>query len=76
MKNPLTQAGIEPVTFRFVAQHLNHRATAVPIKMHDTNMKITSDLGVIEGSLVLRFLYRSLAVDGVYSFMSVLFHLM
>ena len=30
MKNPLTLAGIEPATFRFVAQHLNHRATAVP----------------------------------------------
>ena len=30
MKNPLTAAGIEPATFRFVAQHLNHWATAVP----------------------------------------------
>jgi len=30
MKNPVTPAGIEPVTFRFVAQHLNHCATAVP----------------------------------------------
>jgi len=30
MKNPLTPAGIEPSTFRFVAQHLNHSATAVP----------------------------------------------
>ena len=29
VKNPLTQAGIEPATFRFVAQHLNHCATAV-----------------------------------------------
>jgi len=29
MKNPLTSAGIEPETFRFVAQHLNHCATAV-----------------------------------------------
>jgi len=27
-KNPLTLARIEPVTFRFVAQHLNHCATA------------------------------------------------
>jgi hypothetical protein len=27
MKNPLTPAGIEPVTFWFVAQHLNHCAT-------------------------------------------------
>jgi len=25
MKNPMTPAGIEPATFRFVAQHLNHR---------------------------------------------------
>ena len=30
MKNPVTPAGIEPATFRFVAQHLNHCATAVP----------------------------------------------
>ena len=30
MKNPLTPAGIEPATFRFLAQHLNHCATAVP----------------------------------------------
>ena len=28
MKNPLTLAGIEPAFFRFVAQHLNHCATA------------------------------------------------
>jgi len=31
MKNPLT-AGIEPATFRIVAQHLNHCATVVPHK--------------------------------------------
>jgi len=31
MKNPLTLVGIEPATFRFVAQHLNHCATAVPM---------------------------------------------
>jgi len=30
MKDPLTPAGIEPATFRFEAQHLNHCATAVP----------------------------------------------
>ena len=27
----MTPAGIEPATFRFVAQHLNHCATTVPI---------------------------------------------
>ena len=29
-KKPLTLVGIEPATFRFVAQHLNHCPTAVP----------------------------------------------
>jgi len=28
---PMTPAGIEPATFRFVGQHLNHWATAVPV---------------------------------------------
>jgi len=32
MKNPLKQPGIEPATFRFVAQHLSHCATAVPLE--------------------------------------------
>ena len=36
MKNPLTPAGIEPPTYRFVAQHLNHCATAVPSKTSPT----------------------------------------
>jgi len=27
---PITPSGIEPATYRFVAQHLNHCATAVP----------------------------------------------
>ena len=30
MSFPVTPSGIEPATFRFVAQHLNHCATAVP----------------------------------------------
>jgi len=30
MKNAITPAGIEPATFRFVVQHLNHCVTAVP----------------------------------------------
>jgi len=32
MKNPITQAEIEPANFRFVAQHINHCATSVPQK--------------------------------------------
>jgi len=30
MKNLMTPAGIEPATFRFVAQQINHCAIAVP----------------------------------------------
>jgi len=30
MKNPMTPAGIEPATFRFLTQHLKHCATSVP----------------------------------------------
>jgi len=33
MRNPLTPAGIESATFRIVAQHLNHCATAVPMML-------------------------------------------
>ena len=32
----MTPAGIEPATFRFVAQHLNHCATAVPTYINPT----------------------------------------
>ena len=39
MKSPLTPAGIEPATFRIVAQHLNHCATAVPLKTDVVNKK-------------------------------------
>jgi hypothetical protein len=39
MKNPLKPARIEPATFRIVAQHLNHSATAVPITNFKGNQK-------------------------------------
>jgi hypothetical protein len=34
----MTPAGIERVIFRFVAQHLNHRAAAVPL-LESTEME-------------------------------------
>jgi len=40
MKSPLTLTGIETATFRFVAQHLNHCATAVP------NLKVLRILNI------------------------------
>ena len=47
----MTPAGIEPATFRFVAQHLNHCATAVPtykvylLPNRDGKTELASDLG-------------------------------
>ena len=47
MKNPLTPAGIEPATYQFVAQHLNHCATAVPSIITAINCKTMSPDGHI-----------------------------
>jgi len=41
VKNPLT-AGIEPATFRFVTQHLNHCATATDLCTGNTNILFSS----------------------------------
>ena len=41
MKNTLTPVGIEPAIFRFVAQHLNHCATTVPISLQIVRLKPT-----------------------------------
>ena len=43
-KNPLTPAGIEPVTFRFVAQYPTHCATAAPTKTIHRATQITTNL--------------------------------
>ena len=39
-KIAMTPAGIEPVTFQFVAQHLNHCATSVPDYIYIVKIKI------------------------------------
>jgi hypothetical protein len=51
---PVTPSGIEPPTFRFVAQYLNHCATAVP-SLHNMDWYIRSKASVycavrVEGS--------------------------
>jgi len=48
MKNPLTPAGIEPATFWFVAQRLNHWATAVSsYSSNKFNIKFQNKISVL-----------------------------
>jgi len=43
----MTPAGIEPATFRIVAQHLNHCATAVPqYQTYPTNFSVSTNISV------------------------------
>ena len=54
-KIPMTPPGIEPATFRFVAQHLNHCATAAPYLIHISCINIAdsvwpSRIGKLESS--------------------------
>ena len=50
MKSPLTPAGIEPATFRIVAQHPNHCATAVPKYISGFLNICTESSGVLDKS--------------------------
>jgi hypothetical protein len=40
MKNSMTPSGIEPATFWFVAQYLNHCATAVPLMGYKAHISV------------------------------------
>jgi len=51
MKNPLTLVGIEPATLRFVAQHLNHCATAVPHNLWHLLLLLLRDVAVVGGGV-------------------------
>ena len=61
MKNPLTPVGIEPATFRFVAQHLNHCATSVPRLL----MHITEKLKDNEISFNFRYIYVTFMIHAI-----------
>ena len=43
----LTQEGLEPATIRFVAQHLNHCATAVPNRTYSSQDQTTTELKLV-----------------------------
>ena len=52
----MTPSGIEPATFRFVEQHLNHSATAVSI---DNIWRIRNNMDIdelMEGTDIVRFI--------------------
>jgi len=46
MENPLIPAGIEPATFRFVVQHLNHCATVVLVEPAECRATLTPHMDI------------------------------
>ena len=61
MKSPLTLAGIEPATFRFVTEHLNHCATAVPLIKHI--LDINFNIQIFECFILFYILIYELSAD-------------
>jgi len=62
----MTPTGIEPVAFQFVAQHLNHCATAVPRLLHGTNWY----LNTIPVNLSLQIAYSVCVCVCVWPYLS------
>ena len=74
-KIPMTPAGIEPATFRFVAQHLKHCATAVPTWMSTMDVfwgvKVAGECGWQPYKLHVLIVMKSASVS-LWSLMSLL----
>ena len=66
MKNPLTPAGIEPATFRIVAQNLNHCAPSVPSVIE--NIMIFQYAGVLGLRLLLKRMDETLVSYTLFRF--------
>ena len=55
----MTPAGIEPATFRFVAQHLNHCVTVVPFEPHKLLVMLKVKLIYMRSAITLLALTRA-----------------
>jgi hypothetical protein len=71
-KNPMTPSGIEPATFRFVAQNLNHCATAPPFTDYimsevETTFLLVRHLRVDAGRPYLRVTTRNKLIPARYT---------
>jgi len=61
-KIPTTQSGIEPATFRFVAQHLNHCANAVPFMINQKEKMLSWMLWIFYKVCVCQAVVTSLYI--------------
>jgi hypothetical protein len=71
----MTPSGTEPETFRFVAQYLNHCATAIPIKFRyiykivELNGVLSSPVSIVTRLRVGRFwvlIPTGVLIDSIY----------
>jgi len=63
MKNPLTPAGIEPATSRFVAKHLNRCTTAVPNSSSSSSDNDNDINNLLVKMKARKLKYKSLCID-------------
>jgi hypothetical protein len=63
----MTPAGIESATFRFVAQHLNHCATAVPPETWVLEENMANELMTFERKIMGKLFGPTRTNDGYWS---------